>query len=262
MVTVTPTLVHDHISKSKVLSRAFEILESDQEVQELIKMANIMAVGRLRYNDHGVVHARIVSGAALELFELLHNAGIKPTTMEFGTARSLDEAKLIILMAAYLHDIGNAVHRVNHEIIGALLSKDIIDRLLPEILPGIGSRKYLLRQEIIHAIYATEMHNKALTIEAGIVSVADGTDMAEGRARIPYKLGKLDMHAVSAISIKKVTITRGDEAPARINVYMGDKAGLFQIEAVLKPKILTSGLQDYIEVYATVDGNLMKVFPE
>ena len=43
---------------------------------------------------------------------------------------------------------------------------------------------------------------------------------------------------------------------------MNDKAGLFQIEAVLKPKIETSGLRDYIEVYAEVDGNKMKVFPD
>ncbi len=261
MVVVSPTLISKHISRSELLRKAYEILESDDEVQELIKMANIMAVGRLRYNDHGIVHSRIVSGSALELFEILLKAGIKPTTIAYGTAKDLEEAKLVVLLAAYLHDIGNAVHRVNHEMIGALLAKDILDRLIPEVIPSIGSRKYLLRQEVMHAIYATEMNTRALTMEAGVVTIADGTDMAEGRARIPYKLGKLDMHAVSAISIKKVEILEGRERPARIEVHMNDKAGLFQIEAVLKPKIMTSGLDKHIEIYVRNEEEHLKVFP-
>ena len=34
-------------------------------------MGNIMAVKRSNYNDHGPVHAKIVAGSALELFELV-----------------------------------------------------------------------------------------------------------------------------------------------------------------------------------------------
>jgi len=262
MVLVSPTLIHRHLSKSALLSAAYRLLESDAEVQELIKMANINAVGRLRYNDHGIVHARIVCGSALELFDILLRAGLKPTTMEFGTARDLDEARLVVLLASYLHDIGNSIHRDNHEMLGAILAKDVLNRLLPELLPDAGSRIYLLRQEIMHAIYATEMNTRALTMEAGVVTIADGTDMAEGRARIPYKLGKLDMHAVSALSIKKVEIREGDKEPAKIDVYMNDKAGLFQIEAVLKPKILTSGLGRYVGIYVNSDGEVLKVYPE
>jgi metal-dependent HD superfamily phosphatase/phosphodiesterase len=33
-------------------------------------MSNVMAVERLKYNDHGPVHAKISSGAALEIFDL------------------------------------------------------------------------------------------------------------------------------------------------------------------------------------------------
>ena len=262
MVLVSPTLIHKHLGSSALLSSAYKLLESDKEVQELIKMANINAVGRLRYNDHGVVHSRIVCGSALELFEILLKAGLRPTTVSFGTAKDLDEARLVVLLAAYLHDIGNSIHRVNHEMLGALLAKDVLNRLLPELLPDAGSRNYLLRQEVMHAIYATEMNTQALTMEAGVVTIADGTDMAEGRARIPYKLGKLDMHAVSALSIKKVEIREGGKEPARIDVYMSDKAGLFQIEAVLRPKILTSGLGSYIGIYVNSDGEVMKVYPE
>ncbi len=260
-VLVSPTLVQRHVESSELLRKAYEILEHDEEVQELIKMANIMAVGRLKYNDHGIIHSRIVSGAALEIFDRLVRSGIKPTTLEFGTARSVDEAKLVVLLASYLHDIGNAVHRINHEMMGALLAKDLTDRILATVIPDIGKRKYLLRQEVMHAIYATEMNTNALTMEAGVVKIADGTDMAEGRARIPYKLGKLDMHAVSALSIKKVAISSDGNVPVRIEILMEDFAGLFQVEAVLRPKILSSGLQRYVEVYASVNGEVRKVFP-
>jgi len=260
-VLVSPTLVQKHVESSELLRKAYEILEHDEEVQELIKMANIMAVGRLKYNDHGIIHSRIVSGAALEIFDRLVRSGVKPTTVEFGTARSIDEAKLVVLLASYLHDIGNAVHRVNHEMIGAILAKDLIDRILTTVIPDIGRRKYMLRQEVMHAIYATEMNTSALTVEAGVVKIADGTDMAEGRARIPYKLGKLDMHAVSALSIKKVAIDSNNSTPIRIEIFMEDFAGLFQVEAVLRPKILSSGLQKYVEVYANVNGKIHRVFP-
>ncbi|MGC8975864.1 MAG: phosphohydrolase, partial [Thermoprotei archaeon] len=75
-------------------------------------------------------------------------------------------------------------------------------------------------------------------------------------------MGKLDMHSVSAISIRRVEIVKGVESIARIEVYMNDSAGLFQIEAVLKPKILTSGFEKYFEVYTNVDGKELRIYPD
>ncbi|MGC8975888.1 MAG: HD domain-containing protein, partial [Thermoprotei archaeon] len=176
MVVVGPTLVVRHVEASELLRRAYEFLEQDEEVQTLIKMSNVMAVSRLKYNDHGVVHSRIVSGSALELFDILVESGLKPSTIAYGTAKSLEEAKLVVLVASYLHDIGNSVHRVNHEYVGALLAKDIVDRMFREILPNTSlASRYMLRHEIMHAIYATETNTRALTLEAGVVKVADGT---------------------------------------------------------------------------------------
>lgn len=244
-----------------MLRSAFRILEDDDEVMEMLKISNIMAVSRLRYNDHGVTHAKIVAGTALELLDILMNSKITPTTLRDGTAKSIDEAKLVVLFASYFHDIGNAVHRANHEFIGALLAKDILNRLLPKI--GITDRKLIaLRQEIMHTIYATEYNVKCLTIECGVVKVGDGLDMAEGRARVPYKLGKLDMHALSAISIKKVEVEAGDSGrPIKIVVYMDEYAGVFQLEEVLIPKIRTSGIGNYIVVYIHTPKRFEKFYP-
>ena len=160
--------------------------------------------------------------------------------------------KAILVLAAYLHDVGNAVHRDSHEHLGAILAKDIIDRLIAKALGDLGPRRFLLRQEVMGAIFSTDYSTRALTVEAGIVKVADGLDMSEGRARIPYEMGKVDIHALSALSIKRVSLSRGSEKPVRITVRMDDLAGYFQVEKVLMPKIRLSGLQDYIEmeVYA------------
>ena len=98
-------------------------------------------------------------------------------------------------------------------------------------------------------------------MECGTVKIADGLDMSEGRARIPYKLGKMDMHAVSALSIRRVELERGDR-PIRISVHMDDMAGLFQVEQVLTPKILTSTIEDHIEVYIHTPRQIVKYYPK
>jgi metal-dependent HD superfamily phosphatase/phosphodiesterase len=252
MVVVEPKLVERHVSSSPLLSKAWEVLTRDAEVQSLLRMANINAVERLLYNDHGPVHATIVSGSALEIFEILLSHGLRPSAIIHRITKSLDCVRLIILMGAYLHDIGNSIHRKNHELIGALLAGPIIDRLLAQILENsdLDCNPYMIRSEIQQAIYATAMDVEALTLEASIVKVADATDMAEGRARLPYTKGKEDIHALSALSIKRVYIERSnnDARPLLIRVLMNDLAGMFQIEKVLLPKIETSLIREYIIV--------------
>jgi len=256
MAVVGSQLVHKHVSKSPLLSRAWRTITRDVEVQELLRMANVNAVERLLYNDHGPVHAGIVAGSALEIYELLRAHGLRPSSLIHKTVETEDQARLIILLAAYLHDIGNSVHRDNHELIGALQASTLLSRLLPTIIgPEKERLGYRIRSEVMHAIYATSMHVQALTLEASIVKVADATDMAEGRARLPYNKGKEDIHALSALSIKSVEIVKGESRPVRIVVHMTDLAGMFQIEKVLLPKIKTSLIKEYIEIVPLIEKN-------
>jgi metal-dependent HD superfamily phosphatase/phosphodiesterase len=254
-------LILQHVEASPLLKKAFQLLEEDAEVSSLLKMSNIMAVARLKYNDHGVTHARVVAGTSLEIANILNKHGVEFTTLRDGTAKNLDEVKLVILLSAYLHDIGNSIHRQNHEFIGAILSKDILDRVLSKLGYDV-KRAVELRQEVMHTIYSTEYNAQCLTIECGITKVSDGLDMAEGRARIPYKLGKVDMHSVSALSIKRVEILEGTSRPIKISVHVTDMAGLFQLEAVLLPKIRTSLLEDFIEVTLYIDSKTMRFYPK
>ena len=78
--------------------------------------------------------------------------------------------------------------------------------------------------------------------------------MEEGRARIPFESGKIDIHAVSALSIEKVELMEGAEKPITIKITMSNSAGVFQIDELLKPRIEKSGLQEYFHVIAEITG--------
>jgi len=254
-VVVSSNLIFDHL-KTPRLSQMFHLLENDVEVQGYLRMANVMAVGRLRYNDHGPVHSRISAGSALEIFKILTEK-VVPTTVEDGVC-GMDGAQLIVLCGAYLHDIGNSVHRTAHHVHGCYIANPLLDRLLYRVYPDNPEFTLKLKCEILHAIFSHDEEVRCLTIEAGSAKVADGTDMAEGRARIPYRTGKVDIHSLSALAIKRVEIEEGDQRPVRILVHMDNPAGVFQIERVLAQKIKTSGIEDLVEVVALERGKEIK----
>jgi len=251
MVVVSLNLIYSHLKEPKV-KKMFRLLENDVEVQNCLRMANVMAVERLLYNDHGPVHSRIASGSALEIFNLL-TMKVKPTTVENNVC-SLEDAKIVVLCGAYLHDVGNIIHRINHHIHGCMIANPILDRLLKKVYPEDPALSVRLKSEILHSLFSHDEEIECLSVEAGAAKVADGTDMAGGRARVPYKTGKVDIHSLSALSITKVEIEGGDQKPVRILVSMTNPAGVFQIEEVLERKIRTSGIQDLVEVIALEKG--------
>ncbi len=251
MVTVSLNLIHSHLNEPKV-EQMFRLMESDLEVQSTLRMSNVMAVERLKYNDHGPVHSKIASGSALEIFSLLTQK-ITPTTVKNNVC-SHEDAKVVVLCGAYLHDLGNSIHRVDHHIHGCIIANPILDRLLKKVYPEDAALAVRLKSEILHSIFAHEEGVECLSVEAGAAKIADGTDMARGRARIPYRTGKVDIHSLSALSITKVEVEKGKDKPVQILVNMDNPAGVFQIEEVLEKKIQTSGIEDLVEVIALEKG--------
>jgi len=67
--------------------------------------------------------------------------------------------------------------------------------------------------ETLHAIIAHDADEKCLTIEADVLKVADATDMTEGRSRIPFEAGKVNIHSVSAQAVAAVNIDKGQKKP-------------------------------------------------
>ncbi|WP_309493485.1 HD domain-containing protein [Candidatus Hecatella orcuttiae] len=251
VVLVSSKLIYSHLKNPK-LRKMFNLLEKDTDVQTYLSMANTMAVKRLMYNDHGPVHSRIVAGTALEIADIISEK-VSMSVVKDGDGDLVD-SQLVTLCGAYLHDVGNAVHRELHHIHGCLLAEGVLERLLPVLYKKDRQRMLRLKQEILHCIFSSEENLKCLSVEAGIVKVADGLDMAEGRARVPYEIGKVDIHSLSALSIKSVEICKGGNRPLKILVKMSNPAGVFQIEEILQQKIRTSGIQELIEIVALQNG--------
>ncbi len=65
------------------------------------------------------------------------------------------------------------------------LAADILDRFLPEFYDLADAVR--IKAEVLHAILCHHREEDPLTLEAGVVRVADALDMERGRSRIPYE---------------------------------------------------------------------------
>ncbi|MCD6448711.1 MAG: phosphohydrolase [Thermoplasmata archaeon] len=230
--------------------KMFEMLVKDEETRANWDIANFIAVKKLKYNDHGEVHAKIVAANALQMFELLSRHSIKPDFMEYGGGDEDDEA-LILLSASLLHDIGNQIYRKNHALHSSYLAIPILNRFLPEIYDDVEKRVEV-RGFILNAIYAHDADVPDFTMEAALVGTADATDMTKGRGRMAFDLGSTSIHVVSALSIERVLIASGKEKPIEIIIEMSNSSGIFQVEETLGKKVVDSPLHEYIDITATV----------
>src|SRR5207248_2777308 len=124
-----------------------------------------------------------------------------------------------------------------------------------ELLSGLYEEpeRNVLSAEILQAITSHRDYGKPLTLEAGIVRVADALDMAKGRSRIPFEHGRVSMHSLSAAAIEDVVISDGTERPVLIEIRMNNSSGIFQVDGLLKAKLRGSGLEPYVEVVAHID---------
>jgi hypothetical protein len=108
--------------------------------------------------------------------------------------------------------------------------------------------------ETLHAVIAHRWDVRDLTLEAGVLKVADALDMTEGRSRIPFEAGEVNIHSVSAQAVEAVQIQKGSERPVRLNILLNNSAGIFQVDELLKRKLKNSTLENYVEVAAHIEG--------
>jgi len=229
-----------------------ERLERDEYIQGTLEHANTVVVGRMGYNDHGLTHSRIVARNAVQVLRLLSEASVQPHTVREKTG-SYDDAEAIVMCAAYIHDLGNAIHRDVHFLHTLVLCEDFIDSSFLELYGRERKKLAKLKAQTLEAIYTHDEAVESISVEGGSVKVGDGSDMACGRARVPFQKGKKDIHSISALAIDDVVIRRGEEKPVRIQVNMSCSAGIFQIQNVLGGKIRTSGIKEYVEVIGIVN---------
>ncbi|MEM1127100.1 MAG: phosphohydrolase [Bacteroidota bacterium] len=237
------------------LRTVLDVLLHDEEVHLMQSYANTVSVRRLGYNDHGPVHARITTYNALKILRLLDKGGVTPSLVaeQVGT---YEDAQVGLAIGCFLHDVGMGVARKDHEHYGIQLADDIIKRVLAAVYPSGDARRIYLRA-LAHECIAGHMATYRIhSVEAGVVLVADGSDMAKGRSRISQLISQQatvgDIHRYSASAIDRVDIKAGEAKPVSITATMANVTGLFQVEEVLMTKVKASPIMQYMEVKALV----------
>lgn len=247
------------VSKYPKAQRAWDQLRNDPFMSAQWDMSDYIAVTKMRYNAHGDIHAKIVTANALKMLDLLLEAGVQPDILKASQETSesgnpvesgdVDDANLIILLSGLLHDIGNQVNRSDHNLHSEILAIPILEKVLIPIYPD-ERKKGMIRGFILHCIYTHMEDIPSYTLEASLVKVADGTDMCKGRGRMPYEMGNVNIHCVSAMSIGEVEIAKGREKPISIRIKMTNSAGIFQVEEILYKKLVAGVIGKYVEITA------------
>jgi metal-dependent HD superfamily phosphatase/phosphodiesterase len=229
------------------LRRVIEWVNRDEDLYGLWIAANVNAMERLGMTDHGPVHVKIVMNLAIRMLRLLANAGVPPSVVVQYEMEPQD-AEVVVALAALLHDVGLSIHRADHEAFSLFVAQDKLRQILPDLYDE--RRATILRAEILHAIISHRSGGKPLTLEAGVVRIADALDIAKGRSRIPFAAGSLSIHSVSAAAIEGVSLGPGEERAIRVTVDMSNSAGLFQLDQLLRRKLKGSGLEPHVQVRA------------
>jgi hypothetical protein len=138
-----------------------EDVKRDPEADAFITKANEYT-GAIGYTEHGARHANLTASIAYNILKRL--------------AYPERDAQLASI-AAYLHDIGNLVTRINHEATGALLANDILLRL------GMGADE---RAVVMGAIgNHEEKGGEPVSPVGAAVILADKSDVHRSRVRNP-----------------------------------------------------------------------------
>ena len=235
---------------NRKLRKVLERVNEDKQLKAWWHVSNVNAVVRMEINDHSWVHIQIVANIALKILRQLTKHGVEPSAVrDFGLDH--DDAEVIVTLSALLHCIGMSVHRHGHEDFSLFLAEP----KMRELLQGVYEEPELtvVVSEVLQAITSHRADGQPLALEAGLLRVADALDMAKGRSRIPFEKGSVSMHSLSAAAIEEVLIEDGAEKPVKIEIVMNNSSGLYQVDGLLKAKLIGSGLEPYVEVIAHID---------
>jgi len=235
--------------RNRKLARFLEAANDDLQLKAWWYAAQSMA-DRLGMSDHSWVHVRIVLNLALRLFRLLRQQDVQPAMVTAHRMRVAD-AEVVIAAACLLHDTGMSVHRADHEAYSLFLAADKLGGLLDGVYEE--PERSVVVAEAMHAIIGHRRRGEPLTLEAGVVRVADALDMTHGRSRVPFERGRPNIHSLSAAAIDEVVLGPGVERAVRIEIAMNNSSGLFQVDELLATKLRGSGLEEHVEVIARID---------
>jgi metal-dependent HD superfamily phosphatase/phosphodiesterase len=247
---ITKMRIRVPVRGDRKLRAVIDRVNRDDQLKGWWHVSNVNAVARMEINDHSWVHIQIVTNIALKLLRQLTKHGVEPAMVtDYGMTR--DDSEVVVALTALTHCIGMSVHRKGHEDFSLFLAEP----KLRQLLAGLYEEPNLtvVVSEVLQGIISHRADGEPLTLEAGILRVADALDMEQGRSRIAFERGRIGIHSLSAAAIEEVEITDGEEKPIRISIRMNNSSGIYQVDGLLQAKLRGSGLEPYVEVIAHID---------
>ena len=241
------------VGENKLLEKVLDIINNNDEIKTLWKIMNVNAMDRLGMSDHGPTHFNVVANNGIKLIRMLTSENIEMSVVsDLGLTN--DHAETIVFLACIMHDLGISIHRQGHEEYSLFIARDMMKEIL-SFLPV--EERMVVISETLHAIISHRANGKPLTIEAGVVKIADALDMGKGRSRISYKRGEINIYSVSDMAINKLEIIKGETRPIEVKVVLDNPAGIFQVDDLMQEKVKGSHLEKYINiaVYTIEKGN-------
>ena len=232
------------------LETLLDAANADDQLKAWWHVAQVNAE-RLGMSDHSWVHIQIVVNIALRLCRLLVRRGVEPARgarLRDGrprTPRSRSSRRPCCIAWGWRST--GPTTRPSASSWPPTSSATLLAGIYDE------PERSVISAEAMHAIIAHRRRGDPLTLEAGIVRVADALDMAKGRSRVPFEAGRPNIHSLSAAAIDEVRIDPGKEKAVRIEIDMNNSSGIFQIDELLATKLRGSGLEDHVEVIARIE---------
>lgn len=177
----------------------YKDIKENEEVLALIAKGN-ENLGILGHTDHSEVHAALVAERAANILEIL---GYSKKEIE------------LVKVAAFMHDIGNAINRSRHAEYGSLLANDILKEA------GMD------RQERLTVVSAIAHHDESTGGATDVISaaliIADKTDVRRNRVRQKPK-ANFDVHdRVNYAVTKTDLIIDKDKKQISLNLEIDEK---------------------------------------
>ena len=197
---------------AKLAALTLDDVKRDPEVEAFIDKANEYT-GAIGYTEHGSRHANLTASIA---YNTLKRLG------------SPERDAQLAAIAAYMHDIGNLVNRLNHEHTGAVLANGILERL------GMDSVE---RAIVMGAIgNHEEKGGEPVSPVGAAVILADKSDVHRSRVRNPDPT-TFDIHDRANYAVEH-SFLRVDEKNKRI-----------LLELTIDTKL--SQVMEYFEIFLT-----------
>jgi uncharacterized protein len=246
---IAPVRVHAPSERNPKLAAFLEAANEDTQLKARWHATQVTAE-RLGMSDHSWVHLQIVLNMALRLYRMLRRKGVT-SSIEADHGLRANDAEVVIAAGCLLHDLGMSIHRVDHEAYSLFLAADSLDRLLAGVYEEPD--RTVIASEAMHAIIGHRKAGRPLTLEAGIVRVADALDMEHGRSRVSLETHLPNIHSLSAAAIDEVRVVPGEARTIRVEIEMNNSAGVFQVDELLANKLRGSGLEEHVEVVARIE---------